>query len=72
MAILESLLEVINECGTTMKMNELLELAYGMYGENEYIEDADGNMVEVNRIFTRKGLQEIADIYTDGFDCIGY
>ena len=72
MAILESLLGAINECGTIMSMNELLELAYGMYGETEYIEDADGNVVEVNRIFTRKGLQEIADIYTDGFDCIGF
>ena len=50
----------------------MIELAYGVYGENEYVEDADGNIVEVNRICTREGLQEIADIYTDGFDCINY
>lgn len=70
--LLEHLLQEINDCGTIMSMHELLELAYGMYGETEYVEDADGNIVETNRIYTRKGLQEIADIYTDGFDCIDF
>lgn len=70
--MLEALLKAIRECGTIMEMDELLELAYGMYGETEYIEDADGNLVDTRRIYTRQGLQEIADIYTDGFDCINY
>lgn len=70
--LLEKLLEAINECGTIMHMGELLELAYGVYGETEYVEDADGNIVETNRIYTKQGLQEIADIYTDGFDCVNF
>lgn len=70
--MLEALLKAIRECGTIMEMDELLELAYGMYGETEYIEDADGNLVDTRRIYTRQGLQEIADIYTDGFDVINY
>lgn len=70
--MLEALLNAIRECGTIMEMDELLELAYGMYGETEYIEDADGNLVDTRRIYTRQGLQEIADIYTDGFDVINY
>lgn len=70
--LLDRLLEAINDCDTIMNMSELCELAYGMYGENQYIEDADGNVVEINRVCTRAGLQEIADIYTDGFDCINF
>ena len=71
-SLLVNLLDSINNCGTIMNESELLELAFGVYGENEYIEDADGNIVEINRIYTRKGLQEIADIYTDGFDCMNF
>lgn len=70
--ILYALLDAINECGTIMSMGELRALAFGPYGSNEYIEDADGNVVEVNRVCTRNGLQEIADIYTDGFDCMNF
>lgn len=70
--IFNDLLDAINDCGTIMSMHELCALAFGPYGETEYIEDADGNVVETNRICTRSGLQEIADIYTDGFDCINY
>lgn len=70
--MLEALLKAIRECGTIMDMDELLELAYGVYGETEYTEDEDGNLVDSRRIYTRQGLQEIADIYTDGFDCINY
>lgn len=70
--MLEALLKAIRECGTIMEMDELLELAYGVYGETEYTEDEDGNLVDTRRIYTRQGLQEIADIYTDGFDCINY
>lgn len=70
--MLEALLKAIRDCGTIMEMDELLEIAYGMYGETEYIEDADGNVLDTRRIYTRQGLQEIADIYTDGFDVINY
>lgn len=70
--LLERLLEEINNCGTIMNIRELCELAYGVYGSTEYVEDADGNVVETRRVFTREGLQEIADIYTDGFDCINF
>lgn len=72
MNILNALLDEINECGTIMNMCELCELAYGVYGKNEYIEDSDGNIIETNRIYTIEGLQEIADIYTDGFNCMNY
>lgn len=70
--IFEDLLKAIRDCGTIMSEGELIELAYGVYGENEYIEDAEGNIVDVRRIYTLQGLQEIADIYTYGFDCINY
>lgn len=70
--LFEDLLKAIRACGTIMSEGELIELAYGVYGENEYIEDAEGNIVDVRRIYTLQGLQEIADIYTDGFDCINY
>lgn len=72
MNLFEALLNAIRECGTIMEMHELLELAYGVYGQNEFVEDADGNVIEINRIYTLQGLQEIADIYTDGFDCTNY
>lgn len=70
--LLKALLDAINDCGTIMSMSELKALAYGPYGRTEWVEDADGNIVETNRICTREGLQEIADIYTDGFDVINY
>lgn len=70
--ILTALLDAINDAGTIMTERELCELAYGVYGATEYVEDADGNIVETNRVFTREGLQEIADIYTDGFDAINW
>lgn len=70
--ILSDLLDAINDAGTIMNERELCELAYGVYGSTEYVEDANGNIVETNRVFTREGLQEIADIYTDGFDAINW
>lgn len=70
--ILSDLLDAINDAGTIMNERELCELAYGVYGSTEYVEDANGNIVESNRVFTREGLQEIADIYTDGFDAINW
>ena len=72
MKLFEDLLKAIRDCGTIMNESELLELAYGVYGENEYTEDAEGNIVDVRRVYTLQGLQEIADIYTDGFDCTNY
>lgn len=71
-SILYALLDAINDAGTIMNERELCELAYGIYGTTEYVEDADGNVVETNRIYTREGIQEIADIYTDGFDSINW
>lgn len=47
-------------------------LAICEYGEDVDIIDGDGNVVDTERVVTRKGLQEIADIYTDGFDCMAY
>ena len=70
--MLEALLKAIRDCGTIMEMHELLMLAYDVYGETEYIEDSDGNIVDSRRRYTIQGLQEIANIYTDGFDCINY
>lgn len=70
--ILYALLDAINDAGTIMNERELLELAYGLYGSTEFVEDAEGNVVETNRVYTREGLQEIADVYTDGFDAINW
>lgn len=70
--LFEDLLKAIRACGTIMSENELLELAYGVYGQNEFVEDAEGNVIEITRVYTLQGLQEIADIYTDSFDCINY
>lgn len=69
--IINDLLDAINDCGTIMSKRELLELAW-VYGETRYIEDADGNVVDTERVYTRKGLQEIADIYTEDFNCMDY
>lgn len=70
--LLKALLESIEECGTIMNERELCNLAYGVYGKTEWIEDAEGNIVDSRRIYTREGLQEIADIYTDGFDAMNW
>ena len=55
-----------------MNERELCNLAYGVYGKTEWIEDAEGNIVDSRRVYTREGLQEIADIYTDGFDVMNW
>ena len=70
--ILTALLDAIYECGTIMTIDELLDLAYGEFGFTEYIEDADGNIVDSHRAYNRQSLQDIADIYTDGFDALNY
>lgn len=70
--LIEDLLDAIRECGTIMSEPELVELAIVYYGEDIDIVDDDGNVVDTERVVTRRGLQEIADIYTDGFDCMAY
>lgn len=69
--LIDALLDVIHECGTIMSESELMYLAR-RYGEDIDIVDGDGNVVDTERVVTRKSLQEIADIYTDGFDCLNY
>lgn len=51
-----------------MSYNEFLELALYQFGETVYVEDAEGNVIDEGRAPTMAGLQEIADIYTTGFD----
>lgn len=70
--LVDDLLDAIHECGTIMSRSELMYLAICEYGENIDITDGDGNVVDTERVITREGLQEIADIYTDGFDCMAY
>lgn len=70
--LIDDLLDAIHECGTIMSEPELMYLAICEYGEDVDIIDGDGNVVDTERVITRKGLQEIADIYTDGFDCMAY
>lgn len=70
--LLIDLLDAINDAGTIMNERELCELAYGPYGETEWLEDEEGNVLDSRRVYTRQGLQEIADIYTDGFDAINW
>lgn len=71
-SLVEVLLEAIRDCGTIMSVSELLGLLYGPYGYTEYVEDADGNVVEEKRTFNKWSCQEIANIYTDGFDCMKF
>lgn len=70
--LFNSLLDAIRAAGTIMTEHELLELAYGPYGRVEWVEDAEGNVVDSRRVCTMEGLQEIADIYTDDFDVVNY
>lgn len=70
--LVDDLLDAIHGCGTIMSRNELMRLAICEYGEDVDTIDGDGNVVDTERVVTRKGLQEIADIYTDGFDCMAY
>lgn len=70
--LVDKLLDAIRECGTIMSESELMYLARVFYGEVIDIVDDDGNVVDTERVVTRRGLQEIADIYTDGFDCLNY
>lgn len=70
--LVDDLLDAIRECGTIMSRSELMYLAICEYGEDVDIIDGDGNVVDTERVVTRKGLQEIADIYTDSFDCMAY
>ena len=70
--LVDKLLDAIRECGTIMSESELMYLARVFYGEVIDITDDDGNIVDAERVVTRKSLQAIADIYTDGFDCMAY
>lgn len=53
-------------------MGELKSLAYGEYGVTDYIITPEGFIVDEERVCTRSGLQEIADIYANGFDVINF
>ena len=57
-------------CGTILNLREFAY--YNGYYETVYIEDSDGNIVDTEKILTLKSLQEIADIFTDGFDVLNY
>lgn len=70
--LLRALLDSIWDAGVIMSERELCDLAYNVYGKTKWIEDAEGNIVDSDRVYTREGLQEIADIYTDGFDAINW
>jgi hypothetical protein len=71
--MLNALLKAINDAGTIMEMSELLALAYDEFGAWKYDTDADGNELESRtRVYTRESLQEIADIYANGFNCANY
>lgn len=71
-SLLNALANAIFEAGTIINLSELKEMALGKFGEWCEIVDDKGNILDCQRVMTRKGLQEIADIYTDGFDAIGY
>lgn len=66
--LLNALVNAIYEAGTIMDLPELKELALNEYGGWFEIVDDKGNLLDRERIMTLEGLQEIADIYTDGFD----
>lgn len=59
------------ECGTIGLNVRRYAFENGYYTYEEVL-DADGNLVEVNKVLTRKDLQEVADIFCDNFDAINY
>ena len=59
------------ECGTIGLDVRSYAFENGYYTYEEVL-DADGNLVEVNKVLTRKDLQEVADIFCDNFDAINY
>ncbi len=66
--MINDLLDAIWECGTIMEKPDLIEMAY-QYGRYNFVEDAEGNVIEVEKV---PDFQAVADIYTDGFDCKNY
>ena len=70
--LLNALVDAIYEAGTIMDLSELKELALNEYGDWLDIVDDKGNLLDRERVMTRKGLQEIADIYTEGFDVLNF
>lgn len=59
------------ECGTIGLDVRRYAFENGYYTYEEVL-DADGNLIEVNKVLTRKDLQEVADIFCDNFDVMGY
>lgn len=59
------------ECGTIGLDVRRYAFENGYYTYEEVL-DADGNLIEVNKVLTRKDLQEVADIFCDNFDAMGY
>lgn len=58
------------ECGTILNLREFAWYN-GYYTKHEIIDD-EGNILDYEWVITRQSLQEIADIFTDGFDVMNW
>ena len=69
--IIRAIEDAAYECGTIGLNVREFAFENGYYSYEEVI-DADGNLVDCNKVLTRKDLQEVADIFCDNFDVMGY
>lgn len=69
--IIRAIEDAAYECGTIGLDVRKFAFENGYYSYEEVI-DADGNLVDCNKVLTRKDLQEVADIFCDNFDAINY
>lgn len=69
--IIHAIEDAAYECGTIGLDVRRYAFENGYYTYEEVL-DADGNLVEYNKVLTRKDLQEVADIFCDNFDAINY
>lgn len=68
--LIEAIEAAAYECGTILNLRRF---AYeNGYYTMEYTEDSDGNILDAYSVLTMSALQEIADIFTDGFDVLNY
>ena len=58
--------------GYNLDANDVRHLALGPYGDTYVIFDKFGDEVDTKRIYTKEGLQKMADAYAPNFDVSKY
>ena len=73
--MLDIIIDIIEEeaCKLGIHRFNLRQYAYNNgYYQTHYIMDDDGNVVDTEYVLTRQAVQDIADIFLDGFDVLNY